>query len=420
MRVSKLAKYSVLLSIIPALYYAFFPGKIILVTIICSYPLLIGIILSLNKGIHKKFDGLFYIKLFIIYNIIVLVRGIFDAKSIQDWTVMFGSTIPLMLIIHFTMFIAADKSSIVAVIRTFMLYGLPLGFFLFFITEDPGPLGFAHTIAPISFMIFLVPYVNKKLKIVIFSIAIFSFLSDFENRSNLLNLLIASIIMLTFYWKKFYVVIKGYKHVRSIMLFFPVFFLVLGLSGIFNIFLIGDFFDNYYNQENKGTSKDVLVDSRTDIYKDVFSQLKKDDAFLFGLGASGKTKTFLTNYEDFDIVYKEGRRSTESGMLNYIQWGGLVGGLVYFLLFVKASYYGIYKSRNWLCKMLGLWVVYKGAFSFIEDPVFFGIGSIFIFFPISICLNKEFRLMNDLEIRMMFRGMFKKKKRVVVSYKKYI
>lgn len=414
MRVSKLAKYSVILSLIPALYYTFFPGKIILVTLICAYPILIGILLFLNKKIHKKFDGLFYMNLFIIYNIIVLVRGLFDATSIQDWIVMFGNKIPLFLVVHFAIFIASDISSIIAVIRSFLIYGLLVGFVMFFFPNDPGPLGFTRTIAPISFMIFLFPYVNKKLRIFIFSVAMFSFLSDLENRSNLLNILIASIILLISFYKKAYVVIKGFKYTRSIMLFFPVFFLGLGLSGTFNIFLVGDYFDNYYNQENKGTSKDVLVDSRTDIYKDVFFQLKNDEAFLFGLGASGKTKTFLTDYGDYDIIYKEGRRDTESGMLNYFQWGGLVGGLVYFLLFVKASYYGIYKSRNWLCKMIGLWVVYKGVFSFIEDPIFFGIGPIFVFFPISVCFNKEFRLLNDFELKVIFTNIFNRKKRLKV------
>ena len=128
----------------------------------------------------------------------------------------------------------------------------------------------------------------------------------------------------------------------------------------------------------------------------------KDDAVLFGLGSSGKTETSLIDVTsaDFSEIYKEGRRSTESGMLNYIQWGGIVGGMVYFLLFVKASYYGIFKSRNWFCIMLGLWVAYKGLFSFIEDRISFSISSLFIFISLGICLNKNIRLMSDEKIKL--------------------
>ena len=420
MQLKTIAKYSVVLSIIPALYNAFFPGKIALISLICIFPLLMGVLFSLNKKIPTNFDGIVYVKFFIIYYIIVLIRGLIGATSYKDWTVLFSNTIPLILILHFTLFIGAYMSTVQTLIRAFLLYGIPLCLILYLISgDDPTPYGFTHTVAPISFMLLLTPYISKKLKIVIFSIAIFSFTSDFANRSNLLNILIAFVILLSFIFRNVPLVFRAYKSIRSIVLILPVLFLFLGATGVFNIFLIGDYLGNYTTQDLRGTNEDVLGDSRTGIYKDVFSQLINEDAILFGLGSSGKVKSYLSDYDDSNTLLKEGRRDTESGMLNYIQWGGLVGGLLYFLLFVKASYYGIYKSSNWLCKMLGLWLVYKGMFSFIEDPVFFSIGSIFIFFTISICLNKEFRLMNDIELKAMFSSMFNKKRKIRINYKTY-
>ncbi|PXY45702.1 hypothetical protein DMB68_00465 [Flavobacterium hydrophilum] len=165
----------------------------------------------------------------------------------------------------------------------------------------------------------------------------------------------------------------------------------------------------YSIETSNGNKQDLLIDSRTSIYSDVFSELKKQEAFVFGLGASGKTKTSLTevSYADFDKIYKEGRRRTESGMLNYIQWGGMIGGLVYFLLFVKASFLGIYRSRNWFCVMLGIWVAFKGLFSFIEDATYFSVSSIFIFFAIGICMSKKIRQLDDLEIKVFFKKTLK-------------
>ena len=58
--------------------------------------------------------------------------------------------------------------------------------------------------------------------------------------------------------------------------------------------------------------------------------------------------------------------------------------------------------------MVGLWVAYKGLFSFIEDRPNFSISSIFIFFAIGICLNKEIRKFSDIDLKIMFENMIKK------------
>ena len=405
MTLSRLAKYSVILSIIPALYFSFYPGKIVLITMLCSYPLIIGVVLLLRKKIDKNLDGKLFVNLFIVYNIVVLFRGFIDSNSNEDWSFLFSSGVSLALFIPFSIYMGAHKTSMILLIRTFLTYGLVLCVFMLFVTEDPGPLGFAHTISPIYFLIFFIPYMDKKFGILIFTIALISFFDDITIRSNLLNILVAFMIISTFLWRSRPRLLKVAKYLRVLILIFPVFFLLLGITRVYNIFSIGELFNEFVIQDSKGRTQDVLIDSRTGIYLDVFSQLRNDNAIIFGLGASGKTKTHLTDVinADFDKVYKEGRRGTESGMLNYIQWGGIVGGFLYFLLFVKASYYGIYKSRNWLCIMLGLWVAYKGLFSFIEDPLSFTIGSIFILVPIGICLSKEFRLMSDIELKFMFR-----------------
>ncbi len=255
----------------------------------------------------------------------------------------------------------------------------------------------------------MIPYINKKYQIFIIIIALISFLSDFSNRSNLINITIAFLIVASFFWRKRKWILSLIKSARVIFLFLPIFFLILGVVGIFNIFLIGNLVSEYSLDLGNGNKQDLLVDSRTSIYTDVFSQLEKDESLIFGLGAAGKTKTSLTDvsYADFDLIYKEGRRGTESGMLNYIQWGGLIGGLVYFLLFVKGSYLAIYKSKNWFCVMLGLWVAFKGLFSFIEDANYFGVSSIFIFSSIGICFSKKIRYLDDAEVKLMFKKTLK-------------
>lgn len=400
-KISKLAKFSIILSIIPAIYTALFPNKIAVITMLCSYPLIPILFFLLRKEMNKNFDGFFFVKLFYLYNIIVLVRGLFDAHSSTDWNVMFSSTIPLFLFIHFSIYLVSYRASMSKVFSVYLSYGLFLALIVLIIPVEYN-FGFPQVISPICVMAFLIPFLNRKYFLFITSIALVSFFSDISNRSNMLNIIVSFLIVSTSLFKNKQFILLIIKKMRALFLILPILFLVLGVMGIFNIFQVGNLYSDIKISDDSGKNQEVFVDSRTSIYIDVFSQLIKDDAVLFGLGSSGKTETSLIDVTsaDFSEIYKEGRRSTESGMLNYIQWGGIVGGMVYFLLFVKASYYGIFKSRNWFCIMLGLWVAYKGLFSFIEDRISFSISSLFIFISLGICLNKNIRLMSDEKIKL--------------------
>lgn len=406
---SRLAKFATIFSVMIALYVSLFPGKIAAITIVLSYPLIIFLIFSLNRKVFVNFDGNIYIAFFLGYNLIVLFRGLLDMKTDQDSKVMLSYTIPLFLFVHFSIYLASYKKTLIAVFSTFLSYGIFFCFFIFFL--DIGYTnGFPKAISPIYILLFLIPYLSKKYTVFILSLTFISFLSDLTNRSNMINIIVALGILATFLWKNRLKVLSLMRLARMLLLILPVLFLTLGLLGIFNIFLIGKVYSDVKISSNVGTSQEVFIDSRTPIYVDVFKQLVKDDAVLFGLGGSGKTETSLIDVTsvDFSEIYKEGRRGTESGMLTYIQWGGLIGGFCYYLLFVKASYYGLYKSRNWFCIMLGLWIAYKGLYSFIEDSLSFSISSIFIFLPIGICMNKRIREMSDSEFELMFRYIINK------------
>lgn len=398
-----LSKYTIILSLIPALFTAVFPGRIVVITIICAYPLIFFGVFS-QRDYLKNFDASFYIKLFQIFNLFILLRGFFDAKSSEDWRVLLSSTVPLYLFIFFSFFLAKNKELISTVFSTFLSYGLIICFIIFIIPFSYN-FGFPKAISPIYILILTVPYVNKKYSIFIIFLAVISFFSDLESRSNLINIVVSFLIVFTFLFKNLKAMLWVVKTFRILILVSPIIFLILGISGIFNIFLVGEYFSS-----NDQSIDEALIDSRTGIYIDVFHQLAEDDAIFMGLGASGKTETYLADILSMDLskIYKEGRRGTESGMLNFIQWGGAIGGFLYYMLFIKSSYYGIYKSKNWFCIMLGLWLCFKGFYSFVEDRLTFSINSIFIFFAIGICLNRKIREMTDQEMRYIFQYILRK------------
>lgn len=414
MNYGKIAKILVISSFIPLLYNFFFPGKIAIISMFCSYPVIILIInrhLKDNLNILEKNTKLI-LKVFIGFNLIILLRGFIDLSSIQDKQVFFSASLPTFVLLPISIFaFIYNIENIKIAFKTFLFIVLPFAFIMYG-GEFLGMYDFSHAVSPVYLLIIFSPYLTRKWKIMVFILAFLSFFSDLTVRTNLLNIVVAYLIVFSFKFRRFQFLQTTFQFLRRLLLYSPILFLFLGFTGVFNIFKIGDYFEKYEIETNKsGDKQDLLVDSRTAIYVDVFSELNDRKAFLFGLGVNGKTKTSLTDvsYADYDIIYKEGRRGTESGMLNYIQWGGLFGLISYYLLFIHASYLALYKSNNWLSKALGVWLAYKCLFSFIEDRLFFGIYAIFIFITIAMCLNNNFRKLNNTEMMLFAKNIFNKK-----------
>jgi hypothetical protein len=409
MKIEKLAQYSIFLSVIPGIYFAFFPGKIVLITILACYPLILLLLSYLSRK-SIDLDCKRYVTLFNVYGLMVLFRGMISAANYKDWTTLASDNIPLYLFVQFTIFFGAINSTLFVSFKWFLWFILPLSIILVFRNQDNlGFTDFSHTVSPIYLLIICIPFLNKRNVLLVISISIFSFISDISDRSNLVNIGIAFLITSTYYLRNNILMLPFLKGLRKVLLIAPIVLLILGTLGIFNIFQAGDLLGDYTIENNSGKSQDLLVDSRTPIYVDVFNQLKKDDAIIWGLGANGKTATSLTNLAlqdgitDFADVYKDGRPGTESGMLNFIQWGGAIGGILYFLLFWKGSEVAINNSKNWLCVMLSIWLAYKAIFSFVEDTLFFSPYSIFTLIAIGMCLNKKLKQMSNEDVVIFFK-----------------
>jgi hypothetical protein len=379
---------------------------------------------QIKKLNRFNYQGLLYVRIFYIYNIFLFLTGLLNAETIQDWTNMASAGMAFAFVIPLTICLGIFNDYLIAALKIFINYGLLLVAILFFTTTDPGPLGFAHQISPLYLLILMVPYMNKKFFVFIAGLAVIAMVSYISIRSNIINIIFASMILLSYRFRKRGWILSFLKKVRICMLIFPLMFATLGYFSIFNIFTIGDTLPSFtIGDEKGGISRELFVDSRSAIYIDVITELTKKNSIMFGLGGYGKTKTSLSEiaYADFDKTYQGGRSSTESGMLNYFQWGGIFGGLIYFYLFVKASYLAMYKSRNWFCIMIGLWVAFKAFFSFAEDAIIFSPGIIFLFLTIGICFNKELRGMTDSQIKTffnlnLFEGESKSKKLTILAY----
>ena len=175
----------------------------------------------------------------------------------------------------------------------------------------------------------------------------------------------------------------------AILLVSPLVFSYLGYRGIFNVF------DMQSYVHNSSINEDDLVDTRTFLYSLVQDKLEMTHSVIGGVGLA------VSYWDDFNAgsnmkeIENLGRTSSESGLLNMYFWGGLIGTFLYSMLYWMAAYYGLFKSRNDICKLIGLFIIFRWVISFVDEPNTWVCSNIMMYFFMGICLNKEVRNLDD-------------------------
>lgn len=410
----KLYKRTIPLFLIPALFLSVFPGKISVILVLCYLPLLVGYYKRFKSYKNNTLAYKSLLLFFLIYNYILFIRGIFNIADFYDFKQLFA-----MDVFYFVFFplipLFVNLQSFNIFIKQYLKYIVPVAAFIFIMVRvviglnADANIDVPHMLSGFLFLLFLFPYISNRTRIIFVIIITLSLLSDISVRSNLLNTAAAfSILLISLLISNMRLLRLFAKGVYIITLSLVILFTYLGIKGNFNIFAIGDMISLNYSVGNDNTMKgnrDVLVDSRTMIYEDVWNGLSENNSFVFGLGGVGK----VTSYLEKSTVgeHREGRTWQESGMLNYLQWGGFVGAILYALLFVLSSYFAIWKSRNKYMLCLGIFIIYKLVFSFMEDPQSCSISYFLLMVFITLGFNKAFVYMTDVEFKKYINGFVK-------------
>lgn len=177
--------------------------------------------------------------------------------------------------------------------------------------------------------------------------------------------------------------------VFSVSLIAPIVFSYLGYKGIFNVFDM----QSYMN--NSSMSKDDLVDTRSFLYLLVQEKLEASESVVGGVGLGVSYWDDVNAGSNVNEIQKLGRTATESGLLNVYFWGGIIGAFLYSMIYWMAAYYGIFRSNNDFCKLIGLFIIFRWVISFVDEPNGWVCSNIMLYFFMGICLNKEIRNSDD-------------------------
>jgi hypothetical protein len=370
------------------------------------------ILLQLKKSYtFTQIDKIFlFVKLYLYWNVVCIVRGIFVAENYWEWKALLSTS--FFLLLPLLVYTVNSSQSIQSIVKTWFRYALFI-YILFspFIWGD----GVGKFLIPFGFLLLFFPILNLKWRIIVLVVTLYVITFDITARSNVIKFTIPLVIGLMFYFRKI-LSIKVLNVSRLLLLFAPFLLFFLAISGVFNVFKADEYVGDYNAKSDShydGPGEESLTaDSRTFLYIEVIESAIKHDYVLFGrTPARGNDSASFGEFTKLTLnTGKQERFSNEVSILNIFTWLGLVGVLLYFLVFFKATYLAINRSNSIFIKLIGINIAFRWAYSFVEDFSEFDLSNIFLWIMIGMCFSESFRKMNDMEIKMWVRGIFEKKK----------
>lgn len=375
------------------------------------------VLIALFNGIkiyHDSYNdrAILPVKLYLFWNISCIIRGIFVPENYWEWKDLVGTG--LVLLLPVTVYIATNANLVQRIVAYWFKYALPAFFifFPFFIYSD----AVGRYLVPVYFVLLFFWKIPTKWKLICLFFTALVVLGAPDARSNVMKYsfsFLASFFVLLPLGLASWLMKVG----QVVLLTVPIILFGLGATGVFNVFKMDEYVGEGYNttvtQNGQTEEQNLTVDTRTFLYDETISSAIKYNYVLFG-------RTPARGYEspyfgDFALeVLKTGkmeRHESEVSLLNIFTWTGLIGVLLYFYIFLRASYLAIYQSNNVIMRIVGLSVAFRWTIAWIEDFSEFDLSYFFLWILIGMCLSKAFREMDDDQIKNWALGIFNKQYR---------
>ncbi|WP_282054681.1 hypothetical protein [Maribacter luteus] len=374
------------------------------------WALLGGVLFFFVKEIKQFYNkdndkNIRIVEFYLYWNIICIVRGFFVAADYWEWKflIQFG----MVLLIPLCVYIATNTYWVQRMVQQWMQYVLPafLVIYLVLMNEAVG-----HYLVPVSFVLLFFPFLTKKWKIITVVCAVMVFAANLGARSNVIKFVIPMLLSLVYYFK-ILANTKVLKATRFLFMVLPFVLLYLAITNTFNVFKMNEYIEGDYKTEQEqdiGGPADLTADTRSPLYVEVIvSALKYDYVLLGRTPARGnESPSFGPGIDKEMGTNKMERPSNEVSILNVFTWTGIVGVVLYFLVFFKATYLALYKSKSRIMKIVGVYVAFRWAYAWVEDFSMFNLNYFFLWVVIGMCLSNDFRAMTDREFKNWVRGIF--------------
>lgn len=358
---------------------------------------------------------LLFIKIYLLWMGICIIRGMLIAENYWDWKGLANNTMALLMPI--VAYSATNKNLVQFILAFYVKYGLPLFIVLIFLVRTDA---YGFYLMPISFLLLFLPALSLRKRIILLFFTGIILFADLGARSNVIKFAFPLVILSIYYFKD-KISNRILENLRLILILAPFVFLTLGIAGIFNVFnmsdYIGEFKTKGLSNEGDRIELDMAVDTRTFIYEEVIESAVHNNYSVFGRTPARGNDSEVFGSRAFEFTGRDERLENEVGILNVFTWTGILGVLLYLLIFYRATYLAVNRSENIYAKMLGVYVAFRWLYSWVEDINSFSINYFMLWIMIGLCFSNSFRSMTNYEVTLWVRGIFDKRYR---NFEKYI
>lgn len=346
---------------------------------------------------------------YLAWNIICILRGYFIAENYWEWKNLIETGFVLLL--PLTINISTNRFVIQEILHNWLKFALPAFFVFLFVLQGEA---YGRYLAPITLLLLFFFALEFKLKVLLSVFTLIVLMGGIDARSNIVKFSVSFLIGGVYPFRHF-INIKLLEIGRQILLIAPIVFFILGVTGVFNIFKLDEYIKgSYYKTEivkGEVVQLDLKADTRTGIYEEVLLSAIKNDYIIFGRTPARGNDSSLFGYQLNEILKtgKKERFINEVSILNIFTWTGIIGVVLYFLIFFRASYLAINKSNNYFMRLVGLFVAFRWTYAWVEDFTTFDLYYFFLWLMIGMCFSKPFRSMTENEMLLWIKGIFYKK-----------
>jgi hypothetical protein len=357
-------------------------------------------------------ENIKFIKIYLAWAGISIVRGMFVADNYWEWKQLVGSA--LFLFLPISVYVSTNKMFAQGIISLWLKFALPAFIFIFPIMWGEA---YGKYLMPVSFLLLFFPILKTKWKVILLIYSSFVFFGDIQARSNIIKFIIPLLFSLLLFIK-YKLNRKILNTIRIAFLAAPFFFFILGASNIYNIFNLEKSIGEITTEqliEGQKYEVNLTIDSRTFLYKEVINSAIENNYIIWGRtpARGNDSETFGFEINKAHNLGKNERYDNEVSVLNLFTWLGLIGVFLYFLIFVKATYLAIHKSNNIYIKIIGLYVSFRWTYAWVEDFTRFDLTNFFLWLMISMCISESFRKMDNKEFYNWIQGIFDIKYRLM-------
>lgn len=348
------------------------------------------------------------INIYLLWLLFNSVRGAFIVENYWEWKQLITGIQSLLLPLFVYIFSVPDIPQ--RVLNHWFKYAL---FIFILLVPFLGTDAYHFYLGPLFIVGCFIPIIPKKWKVIIGGLLIIMLFIDLGARSQVFKSAVVLLIALGVYFKRF-VSTKLLKFIHAFCYLLPMILLYLGISGTFNIFQDLSSHEGKYVEKKVVNGQvqedDLSSDTRTFIYIEVIESALKHNYVIWGrTPARGNDSVAFGSYSAEDLkTGKYERHSNELCHTNVFTWLGLIGLILYSLIYLRSSYLAVYKSNNIYIKYLGCFIAFRWAYGWIEDFNRFDIMNISLWMMIAMGISIQFRSMSNEEFKFWLNGVFHK------------